>query len=62
MYTGSVLDDILDWEKGLMTEEQETELFQHLVDTGMVWSLQGMYGRRAQQLINEGKIHLRREM
>jgi hypothetical protein len=48
---------IIAFETGDMdTEEQVFELFQHLVDTGMAWSLQGHYGRTAQALIEEGLI------
>jgi hypothetical protein len=38
------------------TEEQQIEAWQHLVDTGVVWSLQGWYGRTAKLLIEEGVI------
>ena len=48
---------IIDYETGAMeTEEQLLELFQHLVDTGMAWSLQGHYGRTATALIEAGHI------
>ncbi len=37
-------------------ENQIIEAWQHLVDTGVVWSLQGWYGRNAMRLIENGVI------
>jgi len=51
------INDIIAWENGEMDKDQEIIFFQKLVDTGLAWSLQGMYGRRAQQLISDGEIH-----
>ena len=40
------------------TDENEIiEAWQHLVDTGLAWQLQGAFGRQAQLLINEGIIN-----
>ncbi len=36
------------------TEEQTTEAWQHLIDTGLAWTLQGWFGRNAQSLIEQG--------
>lgn len=36
------------------SEQQYIEAWQLLIDTGMAWSLQGWFGRTAQNLIEEG--------
>ena len=50
------INKIIEWENGGMSETDEIEFFQGLVDTGLAWSLQGMYGRRAMQLIESGLV------
>ena len=37
-------------------EEQVIEAWQHLVDTGLAWKLQGWFGRTAAQLIESGIV------
>ena len=39
------------------TEEEQLEAWQHLVDTGLAWTLQGFFGRTAKALIEGGYIH-----
>ena len=38
------------------SEEQYLEAWQHLVDTGLAWSLQGWFGVTATALIDAGLI------
>jgi len=51
------INDMMAWENGEMNEDREDKLFQQLVDSGLAWTLQGMYGRRASQLLRERRIH-----
>lgn len=52
-----VLGFIMDFEGGDIPEERLIDGFQHLIDDGIVWSLQGFYGRTARALINGGYCH-----
>lgn len=51
-----MIDQIIDFEQGMLSEVEEVELFSNLVKTGMAWQLQGMYGRNAKSLIDNGVI------
>jgi hypothetical protein len=36
------------------TDEEQISAWQHLIDSGLVWRLQGWYGRGAMALIDAG--------
>ena len=40
------------------SEEHAFDAWQHLIDTGLAWQLQGSFGRTAQALINQGLCRL----
>jgi len=48
--TGSIIA----FEQGELDRDEIIELFQHLIDTGLCWQLQGSYGRCATELIKAG--------
>ena len=51
-----LLDEMMAWEEGKLDQSETVSLFQKLVDNGMAWTLQGMYGREANRLIQNGDI------
>jgi hypothetical protein len=51
-----ITGNIMAFECGELSFEETVELFQHLVDTGLAWTLQGSYGRTAKALIDAGEV------
>ncbi|MFA7483816.1 MAG: hypothetical protein WC314_25200 [Vulcanimicrobiota bacterium] len=52
-----ISEQIVKWEEGEMSEQEEVDFFQYLVDTGAAWHLPStLYQDRAKQLIAEGKV------
>lgn len=41
------------------TREEAIAAMQYLIDTGIVWKLQGFYGRAAKDMIERGDCHWR---
>lgn len=49
------VSQIMAFESGELDEDETIALFQHLIDTGLAWQLQGSYGRAAMNLIEAGR-------
>ena len=52
----NLTERIVEYEKGELNQEQTIQLFQELVDSGMIMNLQGHYQRLAAQLLEAGLI------
>lgn len=51
-----VIDAVMTWEDDDASEEDRLNAMQRLIDSGVVWSLQGSYGRAANRLIEAGTL------
>lgn len=47
---------IIAYEEGELEDDKIIELFQHLVDNGHAFTLQGHYGRMVMSLIEQGLV------
>jgi hypothetical protein len=52
-----VIKEIKKYNQGALDKARVIELFQHLIDSEIVWSLQEKYGRVAKSLIEAGDCH-----
>jgi hypothetical protein len=50
----NTITKIIKYEQGDLDETEMIHFFQELIDSGMVWELQGSYGRTANDLIKGG--------
>ncbi|ATI18852.1 hypothetical protein SEA_DIANE_68 [Streptomyces phage Diane] len=53
---GSLVIDLITYEEGALDARETLELFALLVKSGMAWTLQGSYGRTANELIHAGYL------
>ena len=49
-----LIDRLMAYESGELTDDEVIALFQELIDSGLAWQLQGLYGRTASQFIEAG--------
>jgi len=56
MIDPNVAAKIVNFEMGQLTELESVELIAELIKDGVVWQLQGMYGRMAKRLIEAGVV------
>jgi len=49
-----IVDAVMDFEEGNMSEVELVNFFQKIIQSGVVWNLQGVYGRIAVDLIERG--------
>lgn len=55
------IGNIMRFEQGDMGPEEVVQFFQNGIDSGVVWNLQGSYGRTARALIESGYCTTRYE-
>ena len=48
------IDTLIAFENGELNTEEVAAFFQPMIDSGLVWTLQGFYGRTARDLIEAG--------
>ena len=51
-----LVDQLIAYEEGQISQDEEIALFQHLIDTGTCWQLDGYYQRVGATLIEAGLI------
>lgn len=57
-----LIDQIMDYEMGLLNDSDTLDLFAELIKNGMAWSLQGHFGRTASALIEDGWLNRQGEI
>lgn len=52
----SLVDNLISYEEGTMSDKDAVKFFAELVKSGRAWTLQGHYGRTASALIDDGFV------
>lgn len=55
--TKDLVDQIMEYEMGMLSDPETLEMFSEMVRSGTAWSLQGHYGRTATSLIEDGWLN-----
>ena len=55
--TRDLVDQIMEYESGMLSDPETLEMFSEMVKSGTAWSLQGHYGRTASALIEDGWLN-----
>ena len=50
------INEMIAFESGELSDEKTLKLFSKLIKSGLVWKLQGYYGRTADNLIKTGYL------
>ena len=53
-----LIENLMKYENGELNFDESVELFAHLIETGLAWTLQGSYGRVARSLIKKGYVDM----
>lgn len=59
MMNPTTVDKIMEFESGEMSPNDVVRFFGELIDSGLVWKLQGSYGRTAHSLIENGYLSIK---
>ena len=54
----NLMSQIIDYEAGILEEDDMIELFENLYETGLLWQLQGHYQRTFINLVESGAISM----
>ena len=55
--TKDLVDQIMEYESGMLSDPETLEMFSEMVKSGTAWSLQGHYGKTASALIEDGWLN-----
>ena len=56
MKKSNIINFIIEYESGELSDKNTLELFAELIKSGQAWTLQGHYGRQAKNFVDNGYI------